>query len=80
MCGARGGHLGKTQSKPLRPSLGMAAGELQDDLGELLLPSLDLSFPTSKREGIWTNCILFRSGHELVVVVVFRHSVMSSSL
>ena len=49
-------------------------------LDKLLPPSLDLSFPTSKREGIWTNCILFRSGHELVGVVVFSHSVMSSSL
>ena len=51
----------------------MAEGSYRMTLGKLLPPSLDLSFPTSKREGIWTNCILFKSGHELVVVVVFSH-------
>ena len=49
-------------------------------LGKLLPPSLDLSFLTSKREGIWTSRILFKSGHESVVVVVFSHSVTSNSL
>ena len=73
MCGACGGRQGKTQSEPLRRNLGMAEGSYRMTLGKLLPPSLDLSFPTSKREGIWTNCILFKSGHELVVVVVFSH-------
>ena len=50
-------------------------------LGKLLPPSLDLHFATSKREGIWTNRILFKSGQELLVAaVVFSHSVTTNSL